>query len=691
MKPDNKDSYTKTIALAGNPNVGKSTLFNKLSGLKQHTGNWSGKTVDIASAKIKLNNEYINIIDLPGTYSLLSASTEENIARNYICFGGAELTIIVLDGTQLERNLFLALQILEMTDKIIICINLQDEMNKKGIIIDEKKLSELLKTDIYVTSANKRNSIKNLINKSFEHFDNFSPVYKIKYSDEIEGLVSLMHNDIDSRWICLKVIDGDKDLLSEIKENYKYDNTLIKNIEYWKKNIKIIMEEKNIDSDIIRENIYASIINQSEKFASDVTTIKNENFNSCNEKLDSIITSKKFGIPIMLLFLALIFYITIVFSNYPSLWLTELFNFIESYLTDFFNILNAPVWLHNLLITGVFRTLGWVISVMLPPMTIFFPLFALLEDAGFLPRIAFNLDKYFKKAGTCGKQALTMCMGFGCNAVGVTGCRIIESKRERLIAAITNSFVPCNGRFPILITISSIFICSLSIGSFSSVISSLSVLIIVFFSIIMTLFISKILSKTLLKGQSSTFVMELPSYRKPQFLKVIISSFVSKTLHILGRAVIVAAPAGLVIWSLANIYIDNLSLLNICANFFDPAAKLFGLDGHILFAFLLGIPANEIVIPILIMSYMSKNSLSPVSGLNELKNIFITNGWTLLTGINVMLLTVFHFPCATTLLIIKKETGSLKWTIVSFFLPLVIGLALCFIITQTVNIINLVI
>ena len=384
----------------------------------------------------------------------------------------------------------------------------------------------------------------------------------------------------------------------------------------------------------------------------------------------------------MFCFLGLIFWLTITGANYPSKMLSNLFSCIEIELLKLFNFLNSPEWLTGLFIDGAFKTLAWIVAVMLPPMAIFFPLFTILEDLGYLPRIAFNLDKYFKKAGCSGKQSLTMCMGFGCNAAGVTGARIIDSPREKLLSILTNTFVPCNGKFPFLICIASILISSFFTNSFTSVLSALIVLCLIIFGIFMTLIISRILSKTILKGAPSSFILELPPYRKPQISKIIVRSIFDRTLFVLGRAISVAAPAGLVIWLMANISINGLSLLSHCSNFLDPFGELIGLDGVILMAFILGFPANEIVVPIMIMGYMSTNNLTEFNNLVELKNLLVNNGWTWITALCFMLFSLFHFPCSTTILTIKKETKSLKWTFISFILPTLIGIILCFLVNN---------
>ena len=431
----------------------------------------------------------------------------------------------------------------------------------------------------------------------------------------------------------------------------------------------------------------SDIIRKAEDIAQKVCMYDTQEENSQDRKIDKILTSKKFGIPIMLLFLGIIFWITIVGANYPSQMLSSFFSLLQEKLIWIFDYFNSPIWLKGILIDGVYQTLAWVISVMLPPMAIFFPLFTFLEDLGYLPRIAFNLDKCFKKCCTSGKQALTMCMGFGCNAAGVVGCRIISSPRERLIAILTNNFVPCNGRFPFLITMATIFIGSFFASSISSFISTLFVLLLILLGIWLTLVISKLLSKTVLNGMPSSFILELPPYRKPQLGKILVRSLLDRTLFVLGRAISIAAPTGLVIWIFANINIANISILTRVANFLNPFAHLMGLDGYILTAFILGFPANEIVLPIILMSYMSTGTLVNLEDTFSIGKILVQNGWTLLTGINAMIFSLLHFPCSTTLLTIKKETNSWKWTFLAFALPTICGIILCIFTTLVYNLV----
>ena len=678
-----------TIAIAGNPNVGKSTVFNSLTGLHQHTGNWPGKTVSNASGIATFNNKDFLLVDIPGTYSIMSNSQEEEIARDYICFGNPDCTVVVLDATCLERNLNLVYQILEITNKVVVCVNLLDEAKKKGIEIDLDKLSFTLGVPVVGTIARKKKTLNKLMQSVYEVCtENCSDeLFKIEYPESIENAITIVEKSVKEllcsslftnyRWISLKLLEGNSKIISSI-ENYLNINLVDnENISCSVNKAKEILEENNINISSFKDIIVSTIMYNSEKISLDVIRCKRQNYSVRTNKIDKMLTSKLTGIPIMLLFFALIFWITITGANYPSALLTKFFNYIETKLVLLFEHFNSPLWLIDISVFGLYRTLAWIVAVMLPPMAIFFPLFTILEDLGYLPRIAFNLDNFFRKACTSGKQALTMCMGFGCNAAGVVGCRIIDSPRERLVAMLTNNFVPCNGRFPFLITISSIFFASSALGIWSSIWSTLAVIAVIIIGVIVTLVVSKILSKTILKGMPSSFMLELPPYRTPQFGKILVRSIFDRTLFVLGRAVSIAIPAGIIIWLFANINISGISLLTHVANFLNPFAKLMGLDGYILTAFILALPANEIVLPIILMSYTAGGSLMQIDDLSNISNILISNGWTILTAINVMLFCLMHFPCSTTLITIKKESGSLKWTALAFLIPTFLGIITC--------------
>ena len=617
------------ITLAGNPNVGKSTIFNQLTGLKQHTGNWTGKTVECSSGSYIYNDKKFKVTDLPGTYSINAFSEEERLAKEFLMKEETDCIVIVADSNILERNLVLALQILSFKSKAVLCLNLSDEADKNGIHIDVDELSLNLGIPVVCTSAVKRNSLKQLKETVF---------------DVCSGKIK-----------CFRV-------------NRNFENINI-------------FDEDN------RENNTFALANLSKEICSKVISKnKKSQVVSRNRKLDKILTSKITGIPIMLLLFGLLFWITAVGANYPSEWLSSLFALLKENLYTLFEYFKMPEFFTGLIIDGVYTTLTWVVSVMLPPMAIFFPLFSIIEDSGYLPRIAFNLDRFFSKFGAHGKQSLTMAMGIGCNACGVTGCRIIESPQEKKIAFLTNNFMPCNGRIPMLIALIIMFFAGSGFGFLSSLKIAAILLSIIVMCVIMTLAVSKILSMTVAKGESSSFVLELPPYRKPQIIKTIIRSILDRTVFVLARAIAVAAPAGAIIWLVANIYIGDKSVLAYCTEFFDPFGRLIGVDGVLIMAFILGFPANETVIPIIIMSYMSGGTLVEYSSYEQLLNLFTLNGWNVITAVCTAILCVLHYPCSTTCITIYKETKSIKQTLLAMAIPTLIGIVLCFITANAMRI-----
>lgn len=685
-------SNKRIIALAGNPNVGKSTVFNALTGLHQHTGNWPGKTVSNASGYFNYSDSTYKIYDLPGIYSILAHSEEEFVARDFVCFGGSDVVVIVCDAGCLMRNLNLVLQVCEITDKVVVCVNLLDEAKRKKINVDLNKLSELLGVRVVGTSARDNIGLDDLLFNIDSVFHENCKSIKVKYNQHVEDAIKIIEDsiifdkvNISKRWVALNLLRDDELLRCKISEELNIDlnNTKVANSI---KKAKNILLDGNITINEVDEILTETINNKATMISDEVVSYLEKDYDKKDRKLDRILTKKLTGIPIMIMLFAFIFWLTIVGSNYPSMILQDVLFKFENILFDFLAYLHIPNFINEALTHGIYRVLAWVISVMLPPMALFFPLFTILEDIGYLPRIAFNVDGIFKKCRTCGKQALTMAMGFGCNAVGVSGCRIIDSPRERLIAILTNSFVPCNGRFPILISIITMFLVGVGGGFWNTLFSVLILMLVIGFGIFMTFVVSSILSRTLLKGIPSSFTLELPPYRRPQYAKVIVRSIFDRTLFVLGRAITVAIPAGLVIWCLANVYVNGSSLLSILSGLLDPFGKLLGMDGVILLAFILAFPANEIVIPIIIMSYMSTGNLIDISNLGTLRELLVNNGWTWTTAISVMLFSLMHWPCSTTCLTIKKETSSFKWTIFSIIIPTICGVIICLIFNLLVHI-----
>ena len=704
------------VALAGNPNTGKSTVFNALTGLRQHTGNWPGKTVARSEGAFLHGEHRVRVVDLPGTYSLQAGSTDEEVARDFILFGGPDVTVVVVDATRLERNLNLVLQILEITSRVVVCLNLVDEARRHGVAVDGKRLSRELGVPVVATVARRGEGIDGLmraVHGVATGETTPSPLRAATHAPEVETAISALAPAIEAalpglpnaRWVAMRLLNADERvqkavLTGDIGMGERDGRAAARPPpdEDARSAREQVLEKASqlrwkLPADF-HDSLVTSFYRESERIAraSEVRGLRRVGFD-LDRTLDRALTSRWTGFPVMLLILTVVFWLTIAGANVPSSMLaTLLVDQVHPWLLGVGSALSMPWWLSGFLFDGVYLATAWVVSVMLPPMAIFFPLFTLLEDLGYLPRVAFNLDGLFRRVGAHGKQALTMSMGFGCNAAGVVAARIIDSPRERLLAIVTNNFSLCNGRWPTQILIATIFIGALAPAHLAGLVSATAVVGIAVLGIVFMFAASWLLSKTLLRGEASTFSLELPPYRPPRVLQTLYTSLIDRTLIVLWRAVVFAMPAGAVIWLTSNIVVGEASLAEHFVSWSNPLGVLLGLNGVILLAYLVAIPANEIVIPTILMLTVLTAGIAgagegagvmfELSSPADVGTLLAAGGWTLLTGVCLMLFSLLHNPCSTTLYTIYRETGSLKWTTVSALAPLGIGFVVCFLVAQ---------
>ena len=718
------DSWDYVVALAGNPNTGKSTVFNALTGLRQHTGNWPGKTVARAEGGFELGGDRYKLVDLPGTYSLLSSSQDEEIARDFILFGQPDVTVVVVDANRLERNLNLVLQVLEITDRAVLCLNLMDEARRHGLTVDDRRLARDLGVPVIATSARYGEGLEAL-NRAIREvasgewqgkrrrLKGGTPALR-RAVDRVAGQLSSVYPQVpNAPWVALRLLDGDRRIseavasgeLAELhQEQIAAEDPAAAadaprasgapDAEQARAILRTASRHRWQVGPNFHQSLMEGIYTEAARVADRAVTRAEEKPRfDLDRAIDRLVTSRRWGFPLMLALLTVVFWLTIAGANVPSAMLASLLiDTLHPMLKSGAAALSLPWWLDGLLVDGVYLATAWVISVMLPPMAIFFPLFTLLEDFGYLPRVAFNLDGILKRAGAHGKQALSMAMGFGCNAAGVVATRIIESPRERLIAIITNNFSLCNGRWPTQILIASIFIGGLVPAYLAGLISALAVVAVAVLGVILSIATSWFLSRTLLRGEVSAFSLELPPYRPPRLFQTLYTSLIDRTLIILWRAVVFAIPAGALIWLLSNLEVGQLSLAEHTIGGLDPFGAVLGLSGVILLAYIIAIPANEIIIPtILMLTVMAAGIAGAGEGAGvmfeldsqtETAELLRAGGWTLLMAINLMLFSLVHNPCSTTIYTIWKETKSAKWTAVSALLPLGMGFLLCFFVAQ---------
>ncbi|HEX9616623.1 MAG TPA: ferrous iron transport protein B [Anaerolineales bacterium] len=720
----NMMDYDYVVALTGNPNTGKSTVFNALTGLRQHTGNWPGKTVGRAEGGFEFGGKKYKLVDLPGTYSLLATSLDEEIARDFILFGQPDVSLVVVDATRLERNLNLVLQMIEITDRVVVCLNLMDEARRHGLQVDERRLARDLGVPVVPAAARTRRGLDQLLQvvHAVATGEILPRPRRVRSEPpQVQDAVNLLAGQVGSlfpglpnaRWVALRLLDGDERIAEAVHSGELGDLTRGEG-ETSRMDLPLkletaeMVEANRVNSDEVlktaralrwevagdfHERVMVKLYAEAARIADRAASKPSEKPRfDLDQTIDRVVTSRRWGFGLMILLFALVFWITISGANVPSGWLSALLvGTIYPWLHALADLASLPWWLSGLLIDGVYLATAWVVSVMLPPMAIFFPLFTLLEDFGYLPRVAFNLDNIFKKAGAHGKQSLSMMMGFGCNAAGIVATRIIDSPLERLIAMLTNNFALCNGRWPTQILIATIFIGTLAPPYLAGLISALAVVGIAMLGVLLTFWVSWALSRTALKGEVSTFSLELPPYRPPRIFQTLYTSIIDRTIYVLWRAVVFAAPAGAAIWMVANVKIGGQNIAEYLIGFLNPLGVLIGLNGIILLAYVIAIPANEIVIPtILMLTVMVAGSHGAGAGTGVLFQVdqgstlavLQAGGWTLLTGVNLMLFSLIHNPCSTTLYTIYKESGSRKWTVVAALLPLGLGFAVTFFVAQ---------
>lgn len=660
----------KLILLIGRPNCEKSKIFSTITEHKNKI-NLSEKKIYNTIGNLKCSNEYI-VLNLPDIYSLSNITDEEILSRDAILFDNPFKIIIVVEPYFLEINLNLILQILEINDKILVILNMSDNINVNNIIFDVNYFFNKLNIPILIYNENNF-EIKELLNEIEKDKESiFTLSYNSYLEDIINKFIPLIRLEsiynINKRYIALKLLEGDKTIVESI--NIRYGINII--------NKEVNDYLRNINFEEIHKIVSFKLNEESEKIAK--STVKYLNINN-SKKIDKVITSKPIGIIFSILLIFLIFFITLISLKYTFNVFNIFFKSIESILYKIALFCNINKNIYELIILGMFRTISIVISTIFPSMIIFYSLFALLKESGFLPRLIFNFDKIFNFFKLNGKQLHCMCMGFGCNICGVLETKVFENKKNKIIAILTNNFIPCIGKIPLILCIISIFF----IGKYNSIFIVLIFLSFLIISIFISLLISKLLVLIFFKGIKSHFILEIPSFKKPKILNVIWKEITEKVILIIKKILIIIIPSSIIIWLLANIKINNIGIINYASNFLNPFAKIIGLDGFILLAFILAISANEILLPLLLMFYLNSKEISEIINIIQIKTILLQNGWTFMTALSVCIFSILHFPCLTTLKTIKKEIGN-KYAVLAFTIPTITGIILLFVMNTIYNI-----